>query len=77
MLGVLVEALRALFYHGAKESLLLHLEGTYCLLSAGASDCPVAHRTCPMPSDDVVGGDCADRWHKEEPLPAWRTEHVR
>jgi hypothetical protein len=29
----------------AKESLLLHLEGSGCLLSVGAPDSPVAHRT--------------------------------
>jgi hypothetical protein len=34
MIGVLVEAPRGHFYQGAKESLLLHLESTYCLLSA-------------------------------------------
>jgi hypothetical protein len=48
MLGVLVEAPRGLFYSPVKESLLLHLEGANCLLTAGASDYSVAHRTCPM-----------------------------
>jgi hypothetical protein len=60
MLGVLVEASRGLFYSPteAKEPLLFHLEGADCLLSAGAPDRPVAHRTLCLqrPLNHMIGG---------------------